>query len=287
VIRFTGVRRQVGRGMKVLWRSVEGGVPWEIRQEAKDGLEIRYLVNGDGRMQSGIAAEGGKPVPMFRYAQAMVAEGIRGGHKSILMLGAGGFSIPTCITAFTTATKITVVDTEAWLEGVAKTHLFKPDTDRIEFVNGDALSHPVEPKELYDLILIDVFSSSGMVPECFFTSSFITRMRRVLRLDGAVVWNVSMGRESSWKTLGGGILSTLRDGGIEATAYCHPAQNHYSRCNVLFAHNTRRSLGEGGWVEFECPSGVAKFSEESPLVWPERTLANRGGVRPFAFLGWG
>jgi hypothetical protein len=262
---------------KILWRSVVKGVEWEIISRKDGGVERRFLVNGGCRMQSGIVVEEGGLVPAFQYARTMVEEATQG-YGNILILGAGAFSIPTCIMAASPATRITVVDTESWLEGISQRYFFKPTSDHLTFIKGDASVYTGERGGIYDLVLIDVFSSSGLVPESFFSRDFSARIASLMTPGGALVWNVSLGRDTRWRRISGRVISTLNSEGLDVRAFCHPGQNHSARCNVLFVHNNRNPLGDGGWENYECEWGEGEFSQESPLIWPDKSLQT-GGFR--------
>jgi spermidine synthase len=239
---------------KILWSGKKAGVLWEVLSLEQSGVESRYLINGNGKMQSGISLDAGGLYPSFTYAQAMVLEAMHN-HSNILMLGAGGFSISTCILQHSSSVKITVVDIEGWLEEIAHQYLFKPRTNRLEFLEGNAEVLPPSSAGPYDLILIDLFTSEGLVPKSLFNPSFISRIKSLLAPNGSMIWNTSMGREPRCKSLAGEIRTALLNKGIASKAFSHPSQINYPKTNVLFIHNLRTSIEESGWVRFTLANG--------------------------------
>jgi len=255
---------------KVLWSGQKAGVAWEVLRLKHDEGESRFLVNGEGRMQSGISLSGGTFSPTFSYARAMAEEACND-HTNILMLGAGGFCISTCILQHSATAEITVVDTEGWLEEIASQYFFKPKSNRLEFIEGDAKESPATGR--FDLILVDLFTATGLVPERLFDSDFIGRLRNLLAPNGSMMWNISLGKEPNWRAIGRKIQLALSDGNLECNVFSHPTQIDYQKCNVLFTHNLRKPLEESGWVNFALPE--RSEGETRSVVWPaHRTRTN-------------
>lgn len=260
----------------VVWSGSSSGIEWEVVDLLQDGERRRFLVNGGRRLQSGMVL-GNPPKPAFRYAKSMVEEAVAG-HSRVLVLGAGGFCIPTCILTGTGNTEVSVVDTEGWLEGVSARYFQKPDSRYLRFIEAEAQSFLSSHRELYDLILVDLFGSDGLVPDKIVNRETISQMRAILRPGGSLLWNMSFGRSREWRRVAGRISCMLAEAGLPSTPCSHPDQDVYSKCNVVFFHSPQRDPLSDGWRRFD----VEDCGETNgQVVWPERNLDNRrffGGV---------
>lgn len=264
-----------GHREKTLWTSEDQN--WSVVDGEKNGVRCRFLMDGAGRLQSGVVL-GGSPVPIFQYARAMVEVAVRMRCKKVLALGGGGFCVPTAIFYFATGTEIDVVDREARLEEVAEQYFFKPRHERLRFIAGEAMEFlEVAGREgVYDLVLVDVFEESGLVPEEFFDVGVFSSIKNLLADDGGILWNISLGRGDGWKDVAGRILATAKDGGVSMRAFSHEEQSSSFYRNILFSHGLPGLDLPSGWCEEGITERGDVISVTRPLVWPEKAL--RKGV---------
>ena len=106
---------------------------------------------------------------------------------NILVLGAGGFTAGLR----DTFNNYTFVDIERTLKDVAeKEFLDQQLTSNKRFVIQDASQFLKNTDELYDLILLDVYSNSYQIPEGFITAEFMQRIKSRIAPNGIVIFNL-------------------------------------------------------------------------------------------------
>lgn len=107
--------------------------------------------------------------------------------RNILVLGAGGFTAGLR----DTFNNYTFVDIEHTLRDVSE-HEFLDQrlTANKRFVVQDASQFLKNTKELYDFILLDVYSNSFQVPEGFITAEFMQRIKSRIAPNGIMVMNL-------------------------------------------------------------------------------------------------
>jgi len=107
--------------------------------------------------------------------------------RDILMLGAGGFSIGQ----FDEKNNYVYVDIDRDLKDVVEKDLWeKPLPANKKFVAASAREFIRNDKELYDLIVVDVFTMVRSIPSEAITKEFLQQVKARLKKGGTVVSNV-------------------------------------------------------------------------------------------------
>lgn len=111
---------------------------------------------------------------------------------TVLLLGLGGGSlIGSLRTKFNFEKEITAVELDAEIIKIAKTE-FLIDTDNcLKIVNNDAFNFVENAKEVYDLIVIDLFIDQK-VPQQFYSEPFCNHIYNRMSLKGQMVFNLGM-----------------------------------------------------------------------------------------------
>ena len=105
----------------------------------------------------------------------------------ILVLGAGGFTLGL----HDARNDYTFVDIEHTLKGVAEKHFLEQKlTKNKRFVVEDASQFLKNSDELYDFILLDIYSNSFQVPEGFITAEFMERLKARVAPKGIITMNM-------------------------------------------------------------------------------------------------
>jgi len=105
----------------------------------------------------------------------------------ILVLGAGGFTLGL----HDARNDYTFVDIEHTLKGVAEKHFLEQKlTKNKRFVVEDASQFLKNSDELYDFILLDIYSNSFQVPEGFITAEFMERLKSRVAPKGIITMNM-------------------------------------------------------------------------------------------------
>ncbi len=105
----------------------------------------------------------------------------------ILVLGAGGFTLGLN----DNHNDYTFVDIEHTLKDISEQHFLGQKLgENKKFIVADASQYLKNTPELYDFILLDVYSNSYQVPESLITVEFMQRLRARVALGGIVALNM-------------------------------------------------------------------------------------------------
>jgi spermidine synthase len=109
--------------------------------------------------------------------------------ESILVLGvAGGSVIKTLVDEVKFKGKITGVEIDESVIGIANQYFELDKIPNLEIVIDDAFEYVLKTKKTYDLIIIDIFEDSTM-PNFLFQDFFINRINSLLNLNGFILFN--------------------------------------------------------------------------------------------------
>ena len=110
----------------------------------------------------------------------------------ILVLGAGGFTLGLN----DAHNDYTFVDIEHTLKEVSEKHFLRRKlTPNKKFVVADASQYLKNTPEMYDFILLDVYSNSYQVPESLITVEFMQRLRARIAPNGIIAMNMIVNPE--------------------------------------------------------------------------------------------
>lgn len=113
-----------------------------------------------------------------------------GKMDSILVLGvAGGSVVKTLITDFEFTKSITGVELDAEIIEIANAYFDLDKVPNFKFIIDDAEQFVATNKDLYDLIIIDIFKDTEM-PEFLFQESFISNVKQRLHKKGYIIFNM-------------------------------------------------------------------------------------------------
>lgn len=109
---------------------------------------------------------------------------------TILVLGvAGGSVIKTLITDFEFTKSITGVELDAEIIEIANAYFDLDKVTNFKCIIDDAEQFVATNKDLYDLIIIDIFKDTEM-PEFLFQESFINNIKQRLHKKGYIIFNM-------------------------------------------------------------------------------------------------
>lgn len=113
-----------------------------------------------------------------------------GKMDSILVLGvAGGSVVKTLITDFEFTKSITGVELDAEIIEIANAYFDLDKVTNFKCIIDDAEQFVATNKDLYDLIIIDIFKDTEM-PEFLFQESFISNIKQRLHKKGYIIFNM-------------------------------------------------------------------------------------------------
>ena len=114
--------------------------------------------------------------------------------RKILVLGAGGFTLGLRDTFH----DYTFIDIEHTLQDISETHFLKQKlTPNKKFIVQDASQFLKNTPDMYDFILLDVYSNSYQVPESFLTYEFMQRLKSRVAQNGVIAVNMIVEPEFS------------------------------------------------------------------------------------------
>lgn len=153
------------------------------------GHTIRVLTMGPGGYQSGIDL-GNPDELVFGYTQrtADITQKLPTPDR-ILVLGGGTFTMPTYFARTYPDSHIDVVELDAGLTQVARDYFAYNDPANVTIINEDARTYLERTNQVYDLVVVDVFSDAG-IPFSMTTQEFAHDISRRLTESGVVVMNI-------------------------------------------------------------------------------------------------
>ncbi len=112
--------------------------------------------------------------------------------KRALFIGAGGGIGPRSFHAHDPEMEIEVVDIDAKVLELARTHFYVEDSPRIKTTPADGRSYVRSAADgAYDCIVLDAFSIGGRIPFHLVTREFITLCRQKLAPGGVFLMNIN------------------------------------------------------------------------------------------------
>ena len=108
----------------------------------------------------------------------------------VLVVGLGGGVIPREISKYLPETYVDIIEIDPEIISIAKKFFFFEQTDKIIMHCGDALVVMRDMKELYDVILVDAFSSN-YIPFHLMSIEFVKIIYSLLLEQGVVAVNCS------------------------------------------------------------------------------------------------
>lgn len=243
---------------------------WKAVDALHAGTPSRLLVDPLSHLQSGLSVLPSGPIPSLSYARAMLAEAIKSKPRRLLVLGAGAASIPISVAHHLPDTEITAVDLEWAMEGISRS-MFSAQPS-IRFIHASAQSFLYSGGDEYDMVLVDVFSTDGLVPPDMVSEGFTAALRRRLSARGRLVWNVSFRRSPRWVASMADLMTTLAASRLPCTA--HESPRYGAASNALLNHPSPFSPPPG-WT----PRKFSPFFHRpsvrhaaSPFRWPSDRL---------------
>ena len=135
--------------------------------------------------------------------------------KNILILGLGaGSVIDTLIKDFKFKNHITALDIDPVIIEIAKTEFNLSENKNLKIICDDAVRYMNQNKNLFDLIIVDLFIDTE-VPEFFFNSSLWNNLIQSNSEKGSILFNASLQNNNNKKLFG--IISHLEDNNYQTT----------------------------------------------------------------------
>jgi hypothetical protein len=162
---------------------------YEVVERQYEGRPSRVLFSGSRRAaQSGIGLDD-DPDLLFDYNQRLLelASNLYPAH--ILMIGGGAFTLPMALTTALPDAVIDVVELDPGLQPIAEQYFGLQPSERLRLHFGDGRQFLETSTEVYDLIIIDVFSELS-IPRQFLTMECVQLLHARLSAEGSIAMNI-------------------------------------------------------------------------------------------------
>jgi predicted membrane-bound spermidine synthase len=156
------------------------------------GQVARGIATGPGGTQSGVYINNPDQL-LFWYTQHMAeAVAVAPKHDRILVLGGGAFTLPRYLATIYPHSQVDVVEIDPQLADISRKYFYYDDPKNVRMIFEDARTYLNRSKQVYDVILVDVYSDSS-VPFSLMTKEYGQQIARVLNDKGVVVVNMIAG----------------------------------------------------------------------------------------------
>lgn len=160
---------------------------YEVVEMTYDGRPARLLYGDDESPQSGIALDN-KPELLFDYNQRFMEIAASLEPQSVLVIGGGGFTLPTALVERFSSLEATVVELDPSLPEVARKYFNLKPGPRLNVIVGDGRDFLAESNDKYDLIIVDAFSGMD-VPKKMISLEAARLYHKNLAPDGVMAIN--------------------------------------------------------------------------------------------------
>lgn len=162
---------------------------YQVVERVYEGRPARVLFSGSQRAaQSGVGLDD-DPDLLFDYNQRLLEIANAVYPRRVLVIGGGAFTLPQALLTALPEARIDVVELDPGLEAIARQYFGLEDNDRLNIIYGDGRTYIEKTRQVYDLIILDVFSELS-IPRQFLTLEFVARLRKRLAKGGCVALNI-------------------------------------------------------------------------------------------------
>ena len=176
--------------MRIFNRKIHKSVAEASVVEVTEVDGVRALHLGSVTIQSGMKVR--NPFALaLNYSRGIICFLLFSSKiKSVLTIGLGGASVTKYIYKFCPEITQTVLEINAQVIQIARSHFFLPDNDeKLNVMEGDGVQYLLENLASSDCVIIDVFDSHGIPPNCC-TQDFFDSCFEALKNDGIFVINL-------------------------------------------------------------------------------------------------
>jgi spermidine synthase len=176
--------------MRIFNRRIHKSVAQDSVVEVTECDGVRALHLGSVTIQSGMNVK--RPFDLeLNYSRGIMCFLLFSSNiKSLLTLGLGGASVTKYIYKFCPEITQTVLEINAQVIAIARSHFYLPENDnKLNVIEGDGVQYLLEHTSSNDCVIIDVFDAHGIPSNCC-TQDFFDSCFEVLNDDGIFVINL-------------------------------------------------------------------------------------------------
>lgn len=214
---------------------------WDETSPAGGHGTLRLLATDPGHVQSLMALNDPADLCAAYTRYYRLGPLMAPGARDILMLGGGGYSVPKWLLAGRSGLPddfhLTVVELDPAMTAVARRWFALPDDPRLRIVHEDARTFLRRNVQRYDLVFMDVFTSSYSIPFHMGTVEAARELRRATGDGGLLLVNVISPAFGPHARLLQSIRGALATAFEEVRVYCvgYPGQPSLPQNVMLLA----------------------------------------------------
>lgn len=175
------------------------------------GREIRAMAIDPYIYQSSMYLDTGEPASRYHEFYHLVRT-FGPDFERVLMIGGAGYSFPKQFLKEYPGRKIDVVEIDPGMTELAKEHFRLEDDPDLKILHEDGRVFLNEaPSNTYDAVMLDAFSTLFSVPYQLTTVEAVREIRRVLKDDGVVIFNIGTAVNGDASRFLGAELATYRE----------------------------------------------------------------------------
>ena len=171
----------------VLYKGSSAYGAYEIVDEIYNDRPARVLYGDGYTPQSGTALDE-EPELLFSYNQRFLEITMSHQPQNLLVIGGGGFMLPTAAYHRFPGIHIDVVEIDELLVELAKEYFDLPTSDRLAVQIGDGAAFVAATNKQYDMIILDAFSGNT-IPEHLISSEGVKNYQQHLTQEGVIAVN--------------------------------------------------------------------------------------------------
>lgn len=250
---------------------------YEVRDITSGARTIRVLTMGPSGYQSGLFLDNPDELA-FPYTQksAEIIEEL-GEPSRVLILGGGAMSLPSKLAQQYPNATVDVVELDAKLTDIARQHFFYDDPANVNIINQDARTFlSSAPSNSYDIIVVDVFSDSG-IPFSVTTREFAEQLSRNITEDGVIITNIIGSNSPSCAPLLSSIAQSYKDSfdWVEAAPLFEPTMTKRQNVLLLSARSPRAQLNSVSFQAIDSRNIMNLTDDFAPIeLLHNRCLSN-------------
>lgn len=192
---------------KLLFDETSDFAHYRVIEQVYDGRQSRILYGNNKSPQSGLALDD-DPDLLFDYNQRFLEISLSVSPKRALVIGGGGFTLPTALLTRFPWLKLDVVEIDPVLPQIARDYFELPNTKRLQIFTEDGRAFLERTKTKYDLIILDAFGGY-VIPKQLLTLEAVDLYKKHLARGGVLSINFIAGYSDGRLSLTQEILATF------------------------------------------------------------------------------
>lgn len=182
---------------------------YEVIDELYNDRPARVLYGDDATPQSGTALDE-EPELLFNYNQRFLEIILSARPKRLLVIGGGGFMLPTAAFHRIPDLVTDVVEIDPLLVQIARDYFDLPDDKRLGVHVGDGANYVAGTKNTYDMIIVDAFSGTTIPPHLIEYTA-LQHYKNHLNENGIVALNFISPYQEGKSQLAHAIIGSFRE----------------------------------------------------------------------------